>query len=145
VSLSDWQKFGWLATHQSTPDEIRALFAVADRDLHDSDVVGLSADTQLGLAYNAALQVATAALAAEGFRAARDSKHLRTIESLALTIQLDGAAVRKFDAFRRKRNVSDYERAGTASQGEAAEMKTFARDLRERVKAWLESNHAELV
>jgi hypothetical protein len=53
--------------------------------------------------------------------------------------------VRKFDAFRRKRNVSDYERAGTASQGEATEMKTFARDLRKMVKAWLDSNHAELV
>jgi len=145
VSLSDWQKFGWLTTHQATPDEIRALFAVADRDLNDSDVIGLSADTQLGLAYNAALQLATAALAAEGFRAARDSKHLRTIESLAFTIQLDGAAVRRFDAFRRKRNISDYERAGTSSQGEATEMKTLARDLLRRVKAWLESNHAELV
>lgn len=143
--MSDWQKFGWLTTHQATPDEIRALFAVADRDLNDSDVIGLSADTQLGLAYNAALQLATAALAAEGFRAARDSKHLRTIESLAFTIQLDGAAVRRFDAFRRKRNISDYERAGTSSQGEATEMKTLARDLLRRVKAWLESNHAELV
>jgi hypothetical protein len=145
VSLSNWQKFGWLITHQTTPDEIRALFAVADRDLNDSDVVGLSVDTQLGLAYNAALQVATTALAAEGFRAARDSKHLRTIESLALTIQLDPAAVRKFDAFRKKRNVSDYERAGTASQREADEMKTFARDLRKKVEMWLESNHAELM
>jgi hypothetical protein len=45
VSLSDWQKFGWLTAHQGTPNEIRALFAVADRDLNDSDVVGLSADT----------------------------------------------------------------------------------------------------
>ena len=59
-----------MTKHQATADEIRELLAVADRDLHDSDVAGLSTDTQLGLAYNAALQVATAALAAEGYRAA---------------------------------------------------------------------------
>ena len=133
-----------MTKHQATADEIRELPAVADRDLHDSDVAGLSSDTRLGLAYNAALQVATAALAAEGYRAARDSKHLRTIESLALTIQLDGAVVRKFDAFRRKRNVSDYERAGTTSQREAVEMKAFAGELRRKVQVWLESNHGEL-
>ena len=143
--MSNWQKFGWLTKHQATSEEIRALLAVADRDLHDSDVAGLSADTQLGLVYNAALQLATAALAAEGYRAARDSKHLRTIESLALTIQLDGADVRRFDAFRRKRNISDYERAGATSELEAAEMKTFARDLQNSVAAWLKSNHSELL
>jgi hypothetical protein len=132
-------------THQPTRDEVRALLAVADRDLRDSDVAGLSADTQLGLAYNAALQVATAALAASGYRAARESKHLRTIESLAFTIQLDRTDVRKFDAFRRKRNVSDYERAGATSDGEAVEMKAFARELRKRVAEWLVSNHSELL
>lgn len=82
MSLSEWQTFGWLTTHQPTSDEIRALLAVADRDLRDSDVTGLSTDTQLGLAYNAALQIATAALAAPGFRAAREAKHYRTVESL---------------------------------------------------------------
>lgn len=145
MSLSDWQKFGWLTTHQSTRDEIRALLAVADRDLHDSQVAGLSTDTQLGLAYNAALQVATSALAAAGYRASRDSKHLRTIESLAFTLQLDRADVRKLDAFRKKRNVSDYERAGATSAGEAAEMKVFARELRGRVEVWLQHHHSHLL
>lgn len=105
----------------------------------------MSEDTQLGLAYNAALQAATAALAAEGYRVAREAKHLRTIESLAFTIQLESPAVRKFDAFRRKRNISDYERAGTTSPGEAAEMRAFARDLRARVQVWLETHHGELM
>ena len=145
MSLSDWHKAGWLTPHQQTRVEVRDLLAVADRDLRDSDVAGLSADTQLGLAYNAALQLATAALAASGYRAARDSKHFRTIESLALTIGLDPRNVRKFDAFRKKRNVSDYERAGTTSDGEAAEMKAFARELRGRVVDWLAQNHGELL
>lgn len=134
-----------MTKHHATREEIRALLAVADRDLKDSAVAGLSDDSQLGLAYNAALQAATAALAAAGYRSARDAKHMRTIESLAFTIQLESTAVRKFDAFRRKRNVSDYERAGATSPGEAAEMRTFAIDLRARVQAWLEGNHGELM
>ena len=145
MSLSDWLTFGWATAHAPTRDEIRALLAVADRDLKDSAVAGLSEDSQLGLAYNAALQSATAALAAEGYRVAREAKHLRTIESLAFTIRLEPAAVRKFDAFRRKRNVSDYERAGATSPSEAAEMRAFARDLRARVQAWLEGHHGELM
>jgi hypothetical protein len=94
VTLSDWQEFGWVTTHRPTRDEIHALLALADRDLRDSGVPGLSADTQLALAYNSALQVATAALAASGFRAAREAKHYRTVESLALTIGLDRPAIR---------------------------------------------------
>lgn len=145
MSLSDWQKAGWVTPHQPTRDEIRALLAVADRDLRDSDVPGLSTDTQLGLAYNAALQTATAALAASGFRAVRESKHYRTVESLLLTIGLERAAVRKFDAFRKKRNVADYEMAGMSSEPEAAEMKTFARELRQRVEEWLQRDHRDLL
>jgi hypothetical protein len=145
VSLSDWHKIGWLTTHRPTRDEVRGLVTVADRDLRDSDVPGLSADTQLGLACNAALQAATAALAASGYRAPRESKHLRTIETLAFTIQLDPKEVRRFDAFRKKRNVSDYERAGATSDREAAEMKDFARDLLARVAQWLALNHRDLL
>jgi hypothetical protein len=104
----------------------------------------LSADTQLSLAYNAALQLAAAALAAAGYRAARESKHLRTIESLAFTIQMHRSDIRRFDAFRKKRNVSDYERAGATSETEAAEMKALATDLLRRLDEWLKQHHAEL-
>jgi hypothetical protein len=42
----------------------------------------LSDDWRLGITYNAALQLATIALAAEGFRAGRERRHERTILSL---------------------------------------------------------------
>jgi hypothetical protein len=45
----------------------------------------ISEDWKLNIAYNAALQAATAALAAAGYRAAREQHHYRTIQSLALT------------------------------------------------------------
>ena len=75
MSLTNWHTAGWVVEHKTTPEEIRDLFAVSERDLKDSEVVGISPDTQLGLAYNAALQVCAAALAAAGYRASRDRKH----------------------------------------------------------------------
>jgi len=65
------------------------LFRLVARDLKDAQVSQLSLDGRLGIAYNAALQSATAALAAAGYRAARESHHYRVIQSLAHTIGAD--------------------------------------------------------
>jgi hypothetical protein len=67
--LQDWARNGWLTEHQSSPQEIADLLALADRDLNDCRAKGSSEDWQLAIAYNAALQSATAALAANGYRA----------------------------------------------------------------------------
>lgn len=81
MSLTNWHTVGWVVEHKTTPEEIRDLFAVSERDLKDSEVTGISPDTQLGLAYNAALQVCAAALAAAGYRASRDRKHFVTLQA----------------------------------------------------------------
>ena len=87
MSLHKWLGNGWVVTHQASPQEIVDLLAVADRDLKDSSTPGLSSDWRLNIAYNAALQAAIAALAASGYRAARESHHYYTIQSLAYTIR----------------------------------------------------------
>jgi len=79
MSLAEWLNKGWLTNHKANPREIAELLGVADRDLTDSQIRGLSPDSQLSLAYNAALQMATAALAAAGYRAAREAHHYRVI------------------------------------------------------------------
>ena len=145
MSLTDWKAAGWLVEHEPSQDETRALLGVVDRDLRDSEVAALSPDTQLGLAYNAALQAGTIALAAHGCRASRERKHYVTIQSLAITIGADPVTVRKLDAFRKKRNIGDYERAGSTSTTEAAELRELARELRAAVHAWLEHYHPELL
>ena len=71
MSLRDWQKHSWLVEHKSSAEEILALLAIVERDLANAKVTGLADDWRLSIAYNAALQAATAALAASGFRAAR--------------------------------------------------------------------------
>src|SRR5512138_1626741 len=136
MTLRDWRNNGWLVEHKPARSEIRDLFSVVDRDLKDSAIKGLSDDGRLNLAYNAALQAATAALAASGYRAARDAHHYRIIQSLELTLGLAGDLILRFDKFRKKRNLGDYERAGQTSSREAEEMVAFAGDLRRLVLEW---------
>ena len=145
MSLKDWSRNGWLVEHKTSPAEIADLLEIANRDLADCRVQGLSADWRLNIAYNAALQAATAALAACGYRASRDAHHYRVIHSLALTIGADPSFVRKFDVFRKKRNISGYDRAGMVSDQEAKEMIALAERIGEDVKGWLESCHPEFL
>ncbi len=145
MSLSDWERNGWVTKHQTSPNEIRDLLEVVERDLADSAAEGLSADWQMNIAYNAALQAATAALAATGYRASRDSHHYRVIQSLRETLGTDPAAVATFDAFRKKRNITGYERIGLVSDADAEAMRTLAVRLRDEVLAWLAKHHGGLV
>jgi hypothetical protein len=103
MSLKDWLRNGWLVEHKTSAGEITELLALADRDLADCRVQGLSADWRLNIAYNAALQTSTAALAARGYRASREAHHFRVIQSLALTVEADAGLVRQLDLFRKKK------------------------------------------
>lgn len=145
MSLQDWRKNGWLVEHQPNAREITDLLAVADRDLTDCQAEGLSVDWRLNIAYNAALQLANAALAAAGFRASRDAHHYRVIQSLTHTIGANSALVAQFDAFRKKRNISGYERVGMTSEKEAQEMVALAKQLRGDVVGWIKKAHPKLL
>jgi len=145
VSLSDWRRNRWLIEQEPTRLEVGELLAVADRDLADAQASGLSPDWRLNIAYSAALQLATAALAACGYRATRDSHHHRVIQSLAHTAGMHPDRVALLDSFRKKRNLAAYERAGAVSEAEADEMLAFARELRKAVLAWLADEHADLL
>src|SRR5437588_9811284 len=143
-SLKDWLKFGWLKEHKTSPRELADLLAVADRDLIACKTPGLHNDWRFNIAYNASLQLASAALAASGYQAERANHHYRVIHSLELTIESNAATVRKFDTFRKKRNIADYERTDTISDLEADEMRRLGEKLREEVQAWIASNYPKL-
>ncbi len=144
MSLQAWLANRWLTSHRTSRDEIHALLAVADRDLHDATVLAVSVDSRHGFAYHAALQLAHAALAASGYRAARDGHHVRTINSLPFTVGLDAKSVRRLDTARKRRNRAEYDAAGVISEGEAAEVLALARALRQRVEEWLRAEHPDL-
>ena len=143
--MQDWLKSRWLIEHQTSRQEISDLLSMADRDLAQCRTPHLSPDWQLNIAYNAALQAATAALAAAGYRAARDAHHYRVIQSLAHTIEADPALILQLDKFRKKRNITEYEQAGSVSGQEAKEMFALAKNLRDEVEKWLRSTHLELL
>ncbi len=145
MSLPDWQKYGWLTPHQTSVREVADLLAVVERDLADSAAETVSADWRLNIAYNAALQAATAALAASGYRASRDQHHYRIIHSLRETIGAEAELVTTFETFRKKRNIIGYERAGAVSDSEALEMRKLAIAVRDAVIAWMRKNHPELI
>lgn len=89
MSLIDWQKNGWLKRHSPTVQEISDLRALAARDLRNAKAKGLDDDWGFSIAYNAALQAATAALTASGFGVPkRDSHHFRVIGSLAFNARI---------------------------------------------------------
>lgn len=145
MTLIDWLHSGWLVQHKTTPDEVAGFLALADRDLRDAETESLSEDWQFNIAYNAALQLATLALAASGYQAARGgSHHHRTIQSLAHTLVLDVETVQLVDRFRKKRNVAEYDSIGMISQHEAREMLALAKQLRVQVFDWLAQQHPEL-
>jgi hypothetical protein len=143
--LQDWLKSRWLIEHQTSRQEISDLLSMADRDLAQCRTPHLSPDWQLNIAYNAALQAATAALAAAGYRAARGAHHYRVIQSLAHTIQADPGLIIQLDKFRKKRNITEYEQAGAVSEQEAKEMFALAKTLKDKVEKWLRSDHPELI
>jgi len=145
MSLQSWLGQGWLEPHQTSRDEIKQLLELADRDLRESQARDLGHDWALSIAYNAALQCATAALAACGYRAARGMHHLRTIRSLQLTIRWRRADVDVLDGFRQKRHTSEYELSGAVSAQEAQEMLALAQRLRQEVEAWLKAKHPHLL
>jgi hypothetical protein len=146
MNLEQWVRNGWLRRHEPRQDEIADLLSLVDRDLDDCHAAGLSPDWRLSIAYNAALQAATAALAASGYRLRRgEPHHYRTIQSLIHTVEVERRLVGALDGFRKKRNVMEYERAGVVSKTEADEMVELAKELKASVEQWLRDRHPELL
>jgi hypothetical protein len=69
-----------------------------------------------------------AALATAGYRASRESHHYRVIQSLELTVVKDAKFIRSCDAFRKKRNVSNYDIGEGISDREVQEMSAPSRN-----------------
>ncbi len=114
---------------------------MADRDLKDCQNPALSSDWPLNIAYNAALQSAKAALAIAGYRATRQSHHFCLIQSLKYTIHADSKLISQLDMFRKKRNISKYERSGFVSEQEVKEMISLAKKIRSLAEDWIRKKH----
>ncbi len=101
MSLQDWANDKLVEKCIPSAKTIATLLKICERDLMQSSLKGLGMDWQLSIAYNAALQVATAALLASGYRVRKnEGHHYLVIQSLAFTINADQTLVKQFDKFR---------------------------------------------
>lgn len=66
------------------------------------------------------------------------------IQSLEHTIGAKQTLLDQFEAFRKKRNLGNYERAGAISDQEAKATMELAQQLRRSVEAWVRANHRKL-
>lgn len=145
ISLQQLLARGRLRRLATSRGEIAGLFAVIERDLADARLVGLSPDRRFATAYNAALQLATVALRAEGYRTQGVAHHHTTIESLPLLLGRQIAATADYlDACRSRRNTVDYDGIGIATEADVEELLREAEALQAHVQTWLKESHPEL-
>jgi hypothetical protein len=145
MTLKRWLENRWLKPHRVNQKEVAGLLSIVDRDIKDAGAA-LSADWRFGIAYNAALKLCTILLHAEGYRAAHDLQHYRTIAAMPLILGDSKAADAEYlDTCRKKRNIVEYERAGSISVTEADELLAFATELRGVVTNWLKKTHPALI
>ena len=145
MRLQQWAANGWLRPHQTTPGQIADLLTIVERDIEDSDR-DLSVDWQFGIAYNATLKLCTVLLYASGYRPEKNLAHYRTLQALPLILGPQFSADTDYlDSCRAKRNTAEYDTAGTISQSEATELRSFARELRTHVLLWLRNEHPTLI
>ena len=146
MSLEKWVEYGWLRPEATSSIEIRDLLGIVERSLADSNVKAVSTDLRFIAAFNAALCAATTALRASGHRTVIQSgHHVKTIESLELTVKANPKLIQKFKTFNNKRNKSVYDVAGAVSDQELEAMVKLAIELKEETVAWLQKFHPELL
>ena len=145
-NLKNLEKIGQLKSHSTSREEIQRLLDAARRNLADAGVELISSETRFDSAYKAIMQLALAAMMANGFRpdTTRPGHHMTVIQSLPHTIGLTTARMVVLDVLRRKRNLTDYS-GGWIDETSMEQCISEARDLLRDVEAWLREFRPELV
>ena len=101
---------------------IKRLLSSAERNIADSHVMEISSENRFDVAYKAIMQLANAALQANGYRTltSKPGHHMTMIQVPSQTIALDKQTVIVLDMLRKQRNVADYsgEQNATIVEGE---------------------------
>lgn len=125
---------------------INRLLEAATRSLADARLADMSSEGRFDMAYKYVMQLANAALQANGFRTltSKPGHHQTMIQTLPRTIGLDRPVMIVLDSLRKQRNVSDYE-GDPVSASLANEAVVQAQSLFAVTVTWLQQNKAHLV
>jgi hypothetical protein len=131
-----------------TPDKeaIARLLLAADGSMENAKLPGINEEGQFDMAYKAIMQLANAALQANGYRTRTNQPghHQLMIQALTTTIGLDAKKTFLLDRLRRQRNLNDYS-GDRVSKATADEALHNAIELREKIGIWLSANKPELL
>lgn len=147
MTLEQWFDSAWITKTTPSRLEVPNLLGIAEREIADASLQGMSADGVLEHAYGAVRTLCQAALHASGYSVPKAQRpHERALESLKFTLGEEWAdEADYFDRCRRKRHQSMYERSGVAQEKDAAELLASARRLLPAVKKWLKDHHPDML
>ncbi len=147
MSLQQWLDNSWINKSTPSREEIVGLVQVAERNLADASLEGLSPDGRFSLAYDTVRSLCQAALTASGFVVPKGGRqHERVIESLKFTLGSEWVAETDyFDVCRRRRHKSIYERSGINQPRDADQVLESAKKLLTATKEWLQHDHPDLI
>ena len=135
MSLEDWSGIGKLVKHQTSKEEIEAIFGVVERCFQDASLNGLSSDQKYILSYQAAFEAAAALLYCHGYKPIKAGHHYIVWQCVK---ELFDKNIRNmillFENAAKKRSKLMYDFAGLASVQEANEMYQESKDFVNRVK-----------
>lgn len=145
-NLRNLEKIGQLKSHVTSREEVQRLLDAARRNLSDAGVEVISCETRFDSAYKAVMQLALAAMMANGFRpdTSKPGHHMTVIQSLPQTIGLPTERMLVLDVLRRKRNLTDYS-GGWIDENAMEQCILEARDLLRDVDAWFKEQRPDLV
>ncbi|MCU7813781.1 MAG: HEPN domain-containing protein [Candidatus Thiodiazotropha sp. (ex Lucinoma kastoroae)] len=131
---------------ESDPLTIQRLLEAAKRNIKDAQIGAVSNENRFDAAYKAIMQMANAALQANGYRTltSKPGHHQTMIQTLPKTMGLDKETMIVLDALRKQRNVADYS-GDLVADSAVIECINHAEQLWTQLNKWLKLEHPELV
>jgi PBP1b-binding outer membrane lipoprotein LpoB len=131
---------------ESDPLTIQRLMEAAKRNIKDSQITAVSNENRFDAAYKAIMQMANAALQANGYRTltSKPGHHQTMIQTLPNTIGLEKETMIVLDALRKQRNVADYS-GDLVADSAVSECIDHAEQLWAQLNKWLVREHPELL
>lgn len=134
MSIDNFLKRGILVKQVSSKEEIEELLKIVERDIKDSNASEVSYDWQFGIAYNAALKLATILVRSAGYRVKGQGHHMNTIALIPEFLGRDKKEYSDYlDTCRRKRNTVEYDSIGGVTKADVKELQEFVIELKSAV------------
>ena len=126
--------------------EISRYLEKIRRKVEDSRNKTIHLDNRFDLAFEALLQIALAALRANGYRTTSAAGHQQlAIQLLPKSIGIASAEIRTLDEYRKKRSIGLYEADFDPSEQEVKAVTGAVDLLLRHLVAWIGKNRAELL